>query len=149
MTLDELAAMLELPKGHRLYAVDELPPGHCPGVALTIVADDESPYLHNYRASDPLVILDLATYRRKVASYHESQDSRVTRQRLTNVEEPVRRIIPRREEGYTPARTPVMQSITPDVAKEWPRFPGEDLHITGEPVHREPGDEDIHFGGPR
>ena len=158
MTLDELATLLRLPEGHSLHAVDELPAGHCSGIALTIVSDADAPgHLPKYNATDPLMIMDLATYRRWAS------DTGIVRSRLQPVEEP-HRLVPRREDhqderatrpgrraedGYTPATTPVMQSFTPDVAKEWPKFPGQDLPITGDPMRGDPGDEDTHLGGPR
>jgi hypothetical protein len=166
LTCDELAELLQLPAGHRIHAVDELPVGHLPGVALTIVAEAESPpFLPQFQFSDPLNNVNLATYRKWISP------EGVTRQALRAVEEPMwsapnacaddcthpshrhgdRQGRPgkRADIGYTPAATPAMQSFTPDVVKNWPTFPGQNLPITGEPVRGDPGDEDQHFGGPR
>lgn len=160
MTLDELADLLRLPNGHRLHAVDELPAGYCPGVSLTITSDGDAPgpHLPRYQATDPLMVMDLASYRRWV-----SQTGTVTRTALRSVDAPSDRRVPRREDhqseragrpgrraddGYIPAIEPIMQSFTPAVEKEWPRFPGQDLPITGTTVGDDPGDED-HLGGPR
>lgn len=130
MTLDELAIMLELPEGHRLHAVDELPAGYCPGLSLTITSDDDAPGAHlpRYQTTDRLMVMDMATYRKWGAGPL-----------------PLRHV-PRREPEpavYTPAKPPVAAS--PE--KDWPRFPGEGLNYRGETEHADPGDE--HMGGPR
>lgn len=152
VTLDELAAMLELPEGHRLYAVDELPAGHCPGLALTIASDDDSPgHLPHYNASDPLMVMDLRHYRSWSAT------PMVTRAALRPVaippedhqaerhNRPGRRADEPRPSPYIPAKPPIAASP----ATAWPKFPGEDLNYRGEFDRADPGDEDVHMGGPR
>ena len=154
MTLDELADLLRLPEGHSLHAVDELPAGYCPGVALTIVSDgDATGHLPKYKATEALLTMDLTTYRKWVGGTGS------VRSRLRSGEES-RRLVPRHDDhqderqsrpgrraddGYTPARLPIAQSP----AESWPHFPGEGLPITGEAVRGDPGDEDQHLGGPR
>lgn len=54
--------------------------------------------------------------------------------------------IKERREGYTPAK-PV---VAPSDDARWPKFPGQDLNYIGTPVSgSDPGDEDVHTGGPR
>ena len=167
LTLDELAELLRLPEGHRLHAVDELPAGYCPGIALTIINDDGArPHLGRYTATEPLRVMDLTSYRKWVGD-----TALVVRSTLRAVEEPIlpphpaetgcaddcihpshrhheRAYRPGRradDPGYAPARPP-MAGSDPD---RWPAFPGQHLPITGEPVRGDPGDEDQHMEGPR
>lgn len=164
MTLDELTALLRLPEGHSLHAVDELPPGYCPGLALTIVSDDDARGpLPAYKATEALFTVDLDGYRRLVSN------NGVVKSRLRSVEEPGR-LVPRHDDHQTeipapyeyapPVKTPVSPhpvthgqggdiklTIPPPDTREWPKFPGEGLDYRG--LGDDPGDEDIHTGGPR
>lgn len=158
LTLDDLAELLRVPEGHEVKAVAVVPEGHLPGIALTIVSKDP-PLLPRVPFSAAAQVMELANYRRWV-----SDDEMIVRQTvLREIEVPrvprgtdtvtgarANRPGRRADEGYTPATAPVMQSFTQAVAKEWPKFPGQDLPITGSPVQgADPGDEDIHTGGPR
>ncbi len=172
--------MLELHSGHRLCAVDKLPDNYAPGLSLTIYSDENGTNpLPQSRSTEPLIVLDLATYRKWGADPFP-----VRRNRLTTADEPVVRHIPRslsqdlrksqedyqrreidaRTAVYTPAKPPVLKphpahpqggdiKLTvppPDTRDDWPPFPGQGLPITGEPVQGDdPGDEGVHMGGPR
>jgi hypothetical protein len=158
--------MLELPDGHRLVALEASSSGYIPGLSLTITSDDDAsgPKLPRFHNRDPLIVMDMATYRKWGA---DPDPFPVRKARLTTADEPVVRHVPRREidartSVYTPAKPPVLKphpahpqggdiKLTvppPDTRDDWPTFPGQGLPITGEPVQGDdPGDE--HMGGPR
>jgi hypothetical protein len=165
LTLDELAEMLGLPEGHRLEAAEELPDGYRLGLALTIVSY-ASPILPKTNPAEPVMQMDLPTYR-GWGTRRPAADYRPVRTVLREVEEPAERMVPRRQsddhqnepQHYTPVKpladpTPVVAGAQggdiqlvvppPEDKRQWPTFPGEQLPYTSDP-----GDEDIHTGGPR
>lgn len=146
VTLDDIAEMMQLPDGHTVLAVDDLPAGYIPGLALIIVSRDAADTkLPLYKSTDPLMAMDLTTYRRWIAD-----TSIVTRSTLRAVETPVEAgcaddcTHPDHRHGYTPARPPVAASP----AANWPAFPGEKMDYRGA-TGVDSGDEDEHHGGPR
>lgn len=169
VTLDELALMLGLPAGHRLEAAEELPDGYRLGLALTIVSH-AAPNLPISDATDAVIRMDMVTYR-KWGAGNFSPEHRPIRTVLREVEESadlLRRDDHQHEQRlqnrantahYTPVKPPVDPTpvvaaaqggdiqlvVPPPDDRVWPSFPGERLPYTGE----DPGDEDIHVGGPR
>lgn len=150
VTLDDITTMMDLPEGHYVLAVDDLPDGYIPGMALIIAhGDDVHPKLPTYNPTEPLLTMDLPSYRRWMRDPH-----RIVRTALRPVEtgcaddcthpshqhHDVRAGRPgrRADDGYTPARSPAN-----------PADPATWLRVPGEPAHADPGDEDIHMGGPR
>lgn len=172
VTIDDLAVLLGLHNGYRIEAVRLIPEQYRPGVMVAIVG----PGLPTHYTGNALQAIDLGRFRQFVETYEppvqlHSAVPRGTAHALDVCPRRCGGLLRLRTEGlrcdkcgadenglgfapidrYTPAR-PIVQASDPE---RWPAFPGEELHrqnlIPDAPAESrgDPGDEDIHTGGPR
>lgn len=170
VTLDDLAALLGLPKDYRIEAVRLIPEEYRPGVMVAVVG----PGLPTHYTINALQAIELSRFRLLVDTYEPPEAPtpvvpRGTAQALDVCPRRCGGLLRLRPEGlrcdkcggdenglgraelpaapYTPARTPIGGS---DPAK-WPAFPGQNLDYRGiaDTPAETRGEDEIHTGGPR
>lgn len=143
LTRDDLIDILALPKGHVLEAVETIGGDRRPGVLITVSGECLPAPGHGMGQLEGHVLAPLVTVRRK--------EYQALIQQSKQAPKPPVRLVPRGTDAppEPPLPPPVPPGIKPPVTASdpdnWPKFPGEGLPYT----QNDPGDEDIHTGGPR
>ncbi len=120
ISLDELGALLRLADGHQVAAVTIAPLRYGFGIEVLLTGPDLPQPTENLGVHHTPNIA-----RRALDEWRGIKDDR---------------------DGYALTRP----AVAPSDPKSWPKFPGEGLDYTGATLERgDPGDEDIHTGGPR
>lgn len=128
----------------------QTPDGTRPGIILTV--SGPGLFSTEHHPAGPIRLVRLRDYRELVEREEQKKPVRPVPQGTESAPPPVPPGMPRpvtksdpplqygQPAPYLPARGP----IAPSDPETWPKFPGEGLAYIGDP-----GDEDIHTGGPR